>query len=715
MKPRGFEFEQVLTTDPSKSWFDLSFKNKFTANFGKLYPFYRAETMPGDRFKLHSNLFSRLMPLLSPVMQNVDIFSYFFYVPNRIIWPKWKKFASNGDGSVKMVDADSYIPPTHPYLIPFDYLLKCFGFLRSSQNPSVYTTVGYAPDSIFEEMLKNSGVDIDTHLLFFTNDTTLNDNVRGYFILVHTTGDFNADFSTDCTIRPYSEDDYHHFFQLFDFLGAPCNYEYADFNSFKVVDSVRQSDITYEHIPVLASCVMRISKVSEDSEDYIVDVDNIERFSLFAPPASTAVSYSKIDYISGHVCALSRFDSFYNVEYDPDIDYINAFPFKAYERIWNEYFRSQDYQDQLDQELFDGYNTADELNPYTLQSKCYEHDYFTSILPDAQRGPDVTLSLAGTAPLVNDKTKQTQIWPTSGQWPLGAQSATLGASKGAAPGNNPLNAVADITGGSSGNRANFDITSHTKVDLSGVSAITINALRYANTLQRYEEALARSGSRYNEMLIAIYGVVSSDASIQRPIFIGASRTPVQISDVAQTSEGSETPLATLAGRGIAVGDTYTDFYSEEFGWILGVCAIVPRTQYFQGLDRHLHKFVNLDYPIPMFANLGEQEVLKSELYASGRATDKALLGYLPRYSEFKYHSDEIHGALKGSLKYWTMARTLFPNKQVGAVIDGDFLRADQHDYDAFAYIDDSSDHFIIECDNEAHVERSLPEYSIPHL
>lgn len=703
MKPRGSEFEQIITTDPNKSWFDLSYKNKFTANFGKLYPFYRAETMPGDRFKVHSNLFSRLMPLLAPVMQNVDIFSYFFYVPNRITWPQWKKFASNGDGSVKMTDADSYVPPTHPYVVPFDYLMKIFSFEKINDS---YSTASY--DKLDFDILKDAGVDLNSCICL-----SLGEEFGGVFpafmYLAHCSDGSHSETFDSQTFTPYSADDYHRLFQLFDYLGCPCNFVTKPIDVFNIEDGNYTDPVHYDEVPILCDGV--VDYTTEQGGVIVFDSFEVRRrFSLFAPPLGSRLKFNE-KYLdeSNRIGQFTQLSEVVDVVFDPDIDYINAFPFKAYERIWNEYFRSQDYQDELDPIVVDGLNSASSLSPFILQSKCYEHDYFTSILPDAQRGPDVTLSLAGTARLVNDSSNfsahPTQI--------RGAEdTARLYLMK--QQGNN--NAEVATTGATTTRgTVQFDITGHTKVDLTGVSAITINALRYANTLQRYEEALARSGSRYNEMLISIYGVVSSDASIQRPIFIGASRTPVQVSDVAQTSEGSDTPLATLAGRAIAVGDTFTDFYAEEFGWIIGVCAVVPRTQYYQGLDRHLRKFVNLDYPIPMFANLGEQEVLKSELYANGEPSDKGILGYLPRYSEFKYQSDEIHGALKGSLKYWTMARTLQIHHGGGAIIDADFLRADTHDYDAFAYVEDTDDHFIIECDNKAHVERSLPEYSIPHL
>lgn len=651
MKPRGFEFEEIMSVDPQKSWFDMSYKNQFTANFGKLYPFYVEETMPGDRFKIKSNVFARLQPLLSPVLQHTDIFSYFFYVPNRIIWDNWKKFQSNGDGSVKMSEASSYVPPEHPYILAHEL----FGYQMS--------TASYV-DEDNRSVSFGLKLDEETNLLWI-----------GKFIGLVNPQELYA-----------TADEVTHMFEFSDFMGVPCN---------KLAD-----DAEY--------C---IGKVNLNSGNYYVS----ERYSLACPPIGSKLTQNSLGYY--------EVDNARDLGEIKEQDKINIIPFLAYRRIWNEYFRAQDYMDELPSKCDDGIFDIDQDerldSNFHLLSKSFEHDYFTSILPDAQRGRDVTLALAGTAPLSNNKSQATKLWNTTGSWPSGSQTANLGGSKGSATGNQPLLAKSDVTGGTSGVATNIDITGHTSVDLTGVSAITINALRYANTLQKYEEALARSGSRYNEMLQSIYGVISSDASIQRPIFLGASRTPISISDVEQTApqlSEDTTPLATLAGRGIANGQVSTDFYCEENGWIIGVCAIVPRTKYFQGISRHLHKTVALDYPVPLFAHLGEQEVFKDELFASGSDSDRATLGYLPRFSEFKYHSDEIHGELKSSLSFWTMARHVRPkNYSIGVVVDEEFLKAENMPYDAFSITDRLYDHFIIDYTNNVSLQRSLPEYSTPKL
>ena len=635
MKPRGFEFEEVLTVDPSKSWFDMSYKNKFTANFGKLYPFYLEETMPGDRFKINSTVFARLQPLLAPVMQQCDVFSYFFYVPNRLVWNNWKKFQSNGDGTVKMADAASYVPPAHPYIVPFQQLWK----LISDYNISL-------------AVYNNSG----SYYLTFCNTST-------------------SALITDETVI-------HKMLSIFDFMGVP-------FNCFSVI----------------AGGGFNLANLTKTATNTFRSVD---KNSLFAPPKGTTIATASEPSSGSLVKVINKADGTIT-----DADKINAFPFYAYNKIYNEFFRSQDYIDELPDDCVDGYNYQD--IKFSLLSKCFEHDYFTSILPDAQRGPDVTLSLSGTANIKYVTGQQPQIVKSAdGSGWTAATSGALGAVKGAGAGSASL--IYDIDGGSPAN-VTFDLQNSHKVDLSGVSAVTINALRYANTLQKYEELLARSGSRYNEMLMALYGVESSDASIQRPIFLGASRTPVTINDVAQTSATSgQNALAQLAGRGVAVGDCNTDFYCEENGWIIGMLAVVPRTQYFQGLNRHLRKTVNLDYPVPLFAHLGEQEVYKEELYACGQDSDRNILGYLPRFSEFKYHSDEIHSELKNSLNYWTMARKITPaNGAIGVVIDGDFLRADTMNYDAFADTSAKDDHFILDVTNNVALQRSLPEYSTPQL
>jgi len=324
----------------------------------------------------------------------------------------------------------------------------------------------------------------------------------------------------------------------------------------------------------------------------------------------------------------------------------------AYNFIWNELFRDQNLQDPV---YFDP-SEATSYNPdnFVLLPRGKRHDYFTSCLPWPQKGPDVTLPLGDLAWIKYDTFQGTS---RDGNFVVATQN-----SGGAAEwdyGTTLATNTGQIANSSSHNLY---------ADLTSATASTINSIREAFQLQRFYERDARSGTRYIESLLAHFGVVSPDFRLQRPEFLGGGTAKITVSPVPQTSESATTPLGTLGATGYFShnGVGFVKSFVEH-GVILGLMAIRADLTYQQGLHRSYNRFSRLDFALPVFAHLGEQEVLNQEIFIQGDDTvsgsdivDYLAFGYQERYAEYRYRPSEICGEFRSdyaqSLDVWHLAQ-----------------------------------------------------------
>lgn len=201
------------------------------------------------------------------------------------------------------------------------------------------------------------------------------------------------------------------------------------------------------------------------------------------------------------------------------------------------------------------------------------------------------------------------------------------------------------------------------VDLSSATPFDIADFRIAFQIQKWMERNARCGSRYVEFLKAHFGVSPRDERLQRPEYIGGSKSPVIISEVLQTSQTGTTPQGNLAGHGISVSDQYAgDYRAEEYGVIIGIMSIMPRTAYSQGVDRQWLKSTKYDYYFPEFANLSEQAVTNAEICArNADAThNTGIFGYQGRYDELRVKKSIICGEMRTTYDYWHLGRQFNP-------------------------------------------------------
>lgn len=612
---RGFLFDSVKIDTPNRSAFDLSYENRLTLSMGKLVPTFCKEVLPNDDVNLSSNYFARFAPLVAPVMQKIDLMTYNFFVPNRIIWSDWESFISPGAGNVTMANQPNFVAPQMPYFTGNSLYTLIVDWFKA-MGSAVYSQV----ESTFERF-----------------------------------------------VPPL--------LRLLDYLGYP----------FKV------NDVT------------------------IKDVSGNPQFT-FAPWSQSKTK-------------------------------ISALPIMAFFKIYDDYVRDQNLEEPYnvvvgsdwftsDNELvFFRYSNVFDFSTYSflgLVTKCWEKDYFTSALTDPQRGATVYLPLGDSAPItIKEGTSSLQLGATtSGSITTQSTSSdtTITASfMKTANGTwtlvsgNTLQQPASVT--SKQVYANRDqletLANNMVVDLSKASSITIETLRAAYSLQEFMEKFARTGARYCESMLAHFGQAIEDARLDRPEFLGGNRNPVSISDVMQnapTFDGSEQTSAVgdYAGKAITSGNNYFDYHVSEHGWIIQLVCVLPRTSYSQGLGRQFTRMTYLDYAWPEFAHLGEQEILNQELYYaadSASLPQDGVFGYTPRYAEYKYSADEVHGEFKTSLNYWTLSRQF--NSQ--PTLSKDFVHC-QPRTDIFAVTDENlADNVYLDVWHDYKVLRCLPMFGTPHF
>ena len=397
---------------------------------------------------------------------------------------------------------------------------------------------------------------------------------------------------------------------------------------------------------------------------------------------------------------------------------VSALPARVYALIYNEHYRNEWLQDPLPLSLDDG---ADTTTNTALQKTLWERDYFTQAQPSPQKGSGVSIPLGGTAP-VSVYGSGFSIGFTDGTNNLGftlTNNQDNGEVLGPA-GFYRTNGVG--LGGASGSAGNVAIGLSTNPDRSGIigtadlssaTAVTINALRQASAIQQFQEANALTGSRYAEFIPAQYGVYCPDASLQRPDYVGGMTSPMVISEVLQTSaSNANSPQGNMAGHGVSAGvSSEIRFRANEFGYLMCLMSIRPKTGYFQGLPKFLQRETRYDYAIPLLAHIGPQAIKNSEIYAQGTAADNDTWGYTLQYDDYRFVPNIVTGQMVDTLNYWTAARKFdaLPNLN-------DSFVACTPTTDIFAVEEqDKSDHLVIQVAHHISALRPLPKQGVPGM
>lgn len=335
---------------------------------------------------------------------------------------------------------------------------------------------------------------------------------------------------------------------------------------------------------------------------------------------------------------------------------VSAMPFRAYAKIWNENYRDEDLESEVVVSTAGGNDTTTNI---TLKNCDWEKDYFTSARPFEQKGPTVTLPL-GTSAVVKTNASDLFTGAQSGLRALTTAGTNLTQNVRIRTGSNPN---ANIIGGQTTDTAganDFSIyPSNLFADLSTATSATINQLRQAFAIQRYEENRARFGSRYTEYLRYL-GVRSSDARLQRPEYLGGGRQRIQFSEVLQTGPSAAPDQANVVGalKGHGIGAMRSNRYRrfiEEHGLIISLMSIRPKTIYMNGLERKWNRRLKEDFWQKELEHIGQQPVQNKEIYA-GAASPTGTFGYQDRYDDYRRIESGVSGEFRTTLNYWHLAR-----------------------------------------------------------
>lgn len=360
---------------------------------------------------------------------------------------------------------------------------------------------------------------------------------------------------------------------------------------------------------------------------------------------------------------------------------INALPIRAYVKIWNEFFRDENIDNSallrtddvnvnyaMNEKEGEPEPTMDQILKTAVKGGDLLpvnkfHDYFTSCLPYAQRGPNVTLPMAGNAPVEIFKNKELT---EEANWLYNERTYAGGNNVGAKiyaadPSTNQKNKL-QWSGVYTGHE-DTNQTAYIGASLAEVTGATINQLRQAISVQQYYEALARGGSRYREQVQALWDVTISDKTVQVPEYLGGGRYHVNINQIVQTSgqqSNNDTPIGETGAMSVTpISESSFTKSFEEHGFVIGVCCVRHNRSYQQGLERFWSRKDRLDYYVPQFANIGEQPVKKKEIMLTGEASDEETFGYQEAWADYRMKPNRVSGLMRSNanstLDFWHYA------------------------------------------------------------
>lgn len=398
---------------------------------------------------------------------------------------------------------------------------------------------------------------------------------------------------------------------------------------------------------------------------------------------------------------------------------VNSLPFRAYAKIWNEWFRDENLQQPVTMSKTDATTTGSNAGKALTDAEagglplkvCKYKDYFTSCLPSPLKGEAVTLPMTGAAPIygygtasLKEKLDSIDLSLITNFIPYfaGVNGDDLSGAKPAQVYTERDDSLHPVLG----------------ADMSNVTAATINELRQAIAVQHILERDARTGTRYKEILQGAWGVTSPDARLDRSEYIGGYRLPININQVIQTSSTDSTsPQGNTAAFSMTTMSRNMATYSAtEHGFIIGLAAVRVDHSYQQGLSRMWTRSTRFSYYDPMLANLSEQAVLNQEIYAQGNAKDEEVFGYQEAWADYRYRTNMITGEMRSTYAQTLDAWHYADKYEELPKLSSDWIKEGTENIDrTIAVQSDNSRQFICNFYFDQTWTRAMPIYSIPGL
>lgn len=331
---------------------------------------------------------------------------------------------------------------------------------------------------------------------------------------------------------------------------------------------------------------------------------------------------------------------------------INVLPLRAYNLIYNQWFRDENL---INSAIERKGNTGDLVTDYAILRRAKSHDRFTSALPWVQKFTALNVPVAGQAPITGIGTTATSVSTGAGPF-VETNNGSAVYAEYLRAWNGPPETIyvkAEDLG--------LTVRPLIYADLAQATGVAINTFRQAFLVQQLLERDARGGTRYTELVQSHFGVRNPDARLQRPEYIGGGSTPLTLTPIAQTAPTTGVPLGALGAAGTAAGTHRASYAATEHGFIIGLINVRSEISYQQGVHRMWSRQTRYDYPWPSLAGLGEQAILRKELYAKGDvALDDTVFGYEPRWEEYRTNYSEVTGMMRsyitGTLDAWHLAQ-----------------------------------------------------------